>query len=148
MKDHSRRPLDPDALRHLRDLVARINAFKGPWATTGGGERIDEQTISMPWVDMDELAYEAMTFLYENNLIVGFDGSSMTFDWAAWDEGRALFRDPAPDRFDRLDRETVLKLLTAVARNDRFNEGAWASLFEEGDAQRLFQRLLEIELTS
>jgi hypothetical protein len=145
MNDLNEGSLVPDALRHLRGLVTRMDAFRGPWATTGGGERIDERTIIMPWVDMDELAFEAMTFLYDNNLIVGFDGSSMTFDWATWDEGRAIFRDPASDRFDQ---ETVLKLLTAVARNDRFNEGAWASLFEEGDAQKLFRRLLEIELVT
>lgn len=139
-------PLSPDALRDLRDLFARIEQHRGPWATVGGGERLDYGAISLPWVDMNELAMEAMRFLYDNGLVVGFTGGGMTFDWAAWDEGRAIFQDPATDRFDHLDRMTVLKLLTAIARNDRFCEGAWANLFEEGDGQTLFRRLLELEL--
>lgn len=32
-----------------------------------------------------------------------------------------------------------------TARNDRFSDGAWAQLFESGDAQKLYRRLLEIE---
>lgn len=138
-------PLSPVALRQLRDLVARMEQHRGPWATVGGGERLDNGAVTMPWVDMNELAAEAMHFLYDNALVVGFTGADMAFDWAAWDEGRAIFQDPAADRFDHLDRMTLLKLLTAIARNDRFCEGAWANLFEEGDAQRIFRRLLELE---
>jgi hypothetical protein len=36
-------------------------------------------------------------------------------------------------------------LLTAVARNDRFCDGAWASLFDDGRAQQLLSRLYELE---
>ena len=140
--------LSPGALRHLRDLVARMGRHRGPWATLGGGERLDNGAFTMPWVDMNELAMEAMQFLYDNRLVVGFTGQDMLFDWAAWDEGRAIFQDPAEDRFDHRDRLTVLKLLTAIARNDRFCEGAWANLFEHGDGQALFRRLLELEQES
>lgn len=138
MTEHFPAPLSPDALRHLRGVVARIEHHQGPWGTVRGGQKSDDGSISMPWVDMDELSQEAMRFLYDHDLII-------PFVWSEWDEGRAIFRDPAPDRFDHLDRVTVLKLLTAVARNDRFNAGAWTDLFEEGDGGNLFRRLLELE---
>lgn len=130
--------LQPDALQTLRNLVERMEQHQGPSGITGGGERIGENTFTMPWVDMDELAYEAVAFLYDHDLII-------TFNWPEWDEGREIFRSRQEDRFASLDRLTVLKLLTAVARNDRFCEGAWAGLFEDGSAQALFKRLSEIE---
>lgn len=39
----------------------------------------------------------------------------------------------------------VRKLLTAVARNDRFSDGAWVGLFEDGRGVLLYERLLEWE---
>jgi hypothetical protein len=138
--DHPIPPsLSREARRHLRDLIARMEGHVGKWGTSLGGERRNDGSFTMPWVQEDPLASEAMSFLYDNGLIV-------PFNWGAWDEGRAIFRDTAEDRFERLDRLTVLKLLTAVARNDRFNDGAWVALFECGDAQRLLRRLLELEL--
>jgi hypothetical protein len=131
-------PLSPEALSQLRDLVARIEQHQGPWSTVGGGERQSNGAITMPWVQMHSLAYEAMAFLYDNELVI-------PFDWPAWEEGRAIFRDRTSGTFERLDRMTVLKLLTAVARNDRFNEGAWADLFDAGDGRRLLKRLLDLE---
>ena len=60
--------------------------------------------------------------------------------------GRDFFKNKNPDKYNTLNKEWVLKLLTAVARNDRFCDSAWAGLFESGDARKLFKRLLEIEL--
>jgi hypothetical protein len=79
-----------------------------------------------------------MKFLHDHDLIV-------PFKWSEWDEGREIFRSTQEDRFASLDRLTVLQLLTAVARNDRFCEGAWSALFEDESAQALFERFLEIE---
>lgn len=86
----------------------------------------------------DPLAHEAIKFLYDNKLII-------PFDWSDWQEGEDFFKDASPTKYEKLDRQFVLKLLTAVARNDRFSEGAWAGLFESGGAQKLFHRLLDIE---
>jgi hypothetical protein len=36
-------------------------------------------------------------------------------------------------------------LLTAVARNDRFSDGAWAAIFDDGRGQQLLSRLYEFE---
>jgi hypothetical protein len=130
--------LQPGALPTLRNLIERMDQHPGRWGTVMGGEKTGDRTFTMPYVDMHELAYEAMTFLYDHDLII-------SFDWPEWDEGREIFRSTQEDRIASLDRLTVLKLLSAVARNDRFCEGAWAGIFEDGSAQALFKRLLEIE---
>lgn len=92
----------------------------------------------MPWVETAEPATAAMKWLNDNERMI-------KFDWPGWDEGRQIFRNWSPATAPSLDHATVCKLLTAVARNDRFNDGAWANLFESGTAQPLLTRLLELE---
>lgn len=125
-------------ITNLKSLIKSIDEYKGLWSddlsTEEGG------VISyIPWTA--PIAYEAMKFLYDNDLIIDFD-------WSEWDDGREFFKNKNPDKYNTINKEWVLKLLTAVARNDRFWEGAWAGLFENGDAQKLFARLLEIESAS
>ncbi len=64
------------------------------------------------------------------------------FDWAHWDEGRAIFARNGEDKFEDISLEDTLKLFTAIMRNDRFNEGAWGRLFESGDGIKLLKHLL------
>ena len=54
---------------------------------------------------------------------------------------RQFFEERGDARFGKIDTQFALKLLTAVARNDRFCEGAWAELFDAGDAQKLLHRI-------
>jgi hypothetical protein len=120
---------------NLKTLIESINNYKGKWTedrSTKVGNTIEYNPWSAP------ITFEAMKFLYDNNLIVDFD-------WGSWDEGREFFKNENPNKYNSIDREMALKLLTAVARNDRFCDGAWAELFESGSAQKLFARLLEIE---
>jgi hypothetical protein len=116
--------LSKEDIEQLADLVKRIENFQGDWIE--GGQ------------DMNGLAYEAMDFLYEKNLIINFD-------WPKWDEGREFFEMEGIQKYQKIDKESVLKLLTRVARGDRFSGGVWANLFEKGDGLALFKRLLEIE---
>ncbi|MDR1977811.1 MAG: DUF6508 domain-containing protein [Synergistaceae bacterium] len=106
-------------IEQLTDLVQRIENFRGDRA-------------------INNLASEARHFLYEKKLTVHFD-------WPKWDEGREFFDVEGIQKYQKIDKEFVLKLLTAIARNDRFCEGAWAGLFKTGDGLALFRRLLEIE---
>ena len=124
-----------DLVVNLKTLITSINDYKGRWSedhSTKVGSVIEYNPWSAP------ITFDAMKFLYDNDLIV-------SFDWGKWEEGREFFKNDDPNKFNSLDREWVLKLLTAVARNDRFCDGAWAELFESGSAQKLFARLLEIE---
>lgn len=119
----------------LKSLIKSINGYKGKWSEDRSTEVGNVITYN-PW--SAPITFYAMEFLYDNDLIV-------SFDWGKWDEGREFFGNDDPNKYNSLDREWVLKLLTAVARNDRFCDGAWARLFENGSAQKLFARLLEIE---
>jgi len=91
-------------------------------------ERMENLGVGVHW--------EAMHFLYDNNLII-------LFNWSEWDEGRDFFMDDDPNKYNKIDRNFTLRLLTAIARNDRFCTGAWDAIFESGDGQNLFKRLLE-----
>jgi len=123
------------AIKELELLLEKIDAHEGPFfedRSTKEGNVIHYS----PW--SDPITTEAMRFLYTNQLII-------VFDWGAWQEGKDFFKSKDKCEYSNIDRQLTLKLLTAVARNSRFNEGAWAILFDSGDAQKLFKRLLEIE---
>lgn len=136
-------PLSSESIDELEDLLRRIKRFEREWVEAHGGEWFEDRSVKegtslmyRPWDA--PLANKAMKFLYKHKLIIAFD-------WGGWEEGRQFFGNKDADKFKKLDREFVLKLLTAIARNDRFNDGAWARSFETGDIQKLFARLLEIE---
>lgn len=122
----------------LEALVREMEAHEGPWGEWKGGEKTESGATQFPYVVETPVLTKARRFLHDNNLIV-------TFDWPNWQGGRDIFKSENPDKFEKLDQETVLKLLSAVIRNARFNEGAWVNLFESGDGLRLFKRLLELQ---
>lgn len=53
-----------------------------------------------------------------------------------------MFKKQGEDKFSNTTLTDVIKLFVAIIRNDRFCEGAFAELFESGDATRLVRRLL------
>ena len=115
-------------INELSNLVDKIVNFDGKW--------IDLKKSNLFFAHINELANNAMEFLYKNELII-------VFDWMNWDEGCEFSSNTDQNKYDNLNREFILKLLTAVARNDRFCTGAWGALFETGEAQLLFKKLLE-----
>ena len=131
-------PLDKREIRRLRDLVRQMRDHQGAWGEAQGGELISPGLYSMPWVDTDKLAYKAMDWLYESKRV-------FWFNWPEWDEGREIFENWSDRRVASFDHLMVRKLLTAIARNDHFCEGAWAQFFEDGQGQLLFTRLLQLE---
>ena len=117
-----------EAINELKNILEKINNFKGKW--------INIENSDMFYADTHEYAYEAMSFLYKYKLIINFD-------WMSWKEGSEFFESDKPNKYDNLDRKLILKLLSAMARNDRFCTGAWGSIFIRGEAQILFKKLLE-----
>jgi hypothetical protein len=110
--------LSNDKINELQDLVERMEKWNRPFDS--------------PW---DIRCEEAKKFLYDNNLII-------IFNWGNFGE-QAFFEDDDPNKYSKIGRRFILVLLTAVARSDRFCTGAWDALFESGEAQNLFKRLLE-----
>ena len=64
----------------------------------------------------------------------------ISFDWGAWEKGREIASNDDFD-FDTLDLPTKCKLITAIARNDRFCEGALVSSFESGLILRILKSI-------
>lgn len=124
--------------RELEDLYNRIISHKGSFREMGGGQELADGVIEMPYTIERPIVIEARRFLLSKHLIV-------LFDWAHWYEGRAMFRANEADRFINASLPDVIKLFTAIMRNDRFCDGAWAHLFENGDGQRLLKRLLDFK---
>ncbi len=127
--------LTKHAIKELELLLEKIDAHEGPFFENRSTKEGDVIYYS-PW--SDPVTFDAMRFLNTNNLFI-------EFFWSGWQEGRDFFWSDDDSKYDDIDRQFTLKLLTAVARNSRFCEGAWAMLFDSGDAQKLFKRFLEIE---
>jgi len=122
----------------LEDLYNRLISHTGSFSEMGGGQEIEPNVIEMPYTIEKPIVIEARKFFLNKHLIV-------PYDWSHWEEGKAMFRVDNEDRFKNTDLADVIKLFIAVIRNDRFADGAWADLFENGDGQRLFKRLLDFK---
>ncbi len=127
--------------QELEDLYQRIISHKGTYSEDGGGQEIEPGVIEMPYTIEKPIIIEARQFLLSKHLIV-------MFNWSRWEEGKAMFRVNEAERFRDISVVDVLKLFTAVMRNSRFSDGAWANLFENGDGQKLFRRFLDFKPTT
>ena len=125
----------------LESLYRRLSSHKGSFSTVGGGQEIEPNVIEMPYTIEEPIVIEARKFFLSKHLIV-------PYDWSHWEEGKAMFRVNEEDRFKDISLTEVIKLFIAVIRNDRFADGAWADLFENGDGQRLFKRFLDFKPTN
>jgi hypothetical protein len=129
--------LSDETWEQFVDINNRVQSHEGSWGKTQGGETDENGVIQMPYSVPDPLVSEFVTFMYENELVV-------SFDWSAWDEGREWYKNSNESKYEALDIPTALKLLTAVMRNDRFNEGALVSAFESGDFPKIINKLVEL----
>ena len=121
--------------QEIQAIYDEIVNHKGSFYEEKSGENLKDSVISLPYHDYAPIVFRTMKFLYDKKLIV-------VFDWGNWDEGREIFKRTGEHKFDDVSSIDTFKSLTAVARNDRFNEGAFARLFETGDARLLFKRIL------
>ena len=88
-----------------------------------------------------ELVERFREIVYEIPIIIGFD-------WASWDEGRAMAGNEDFD-YDSVDIPTKCKLITAIVRNDRFCTGALAEAFESSLILKVLKSIKkQVELTN
>jgi len=84
----------------------------------------EEGVFTLPYWITGDLIDRFVKIVYEMPIII-------SFDWAAWDEGRRIANDLDFD-YNTIDIPTKCKLITAIVRNDRFCDGALAEAFESG----------------
>ncbi|MCB9190300.1 MAG: hypothetical protein H6602_01355 [Flavobacteriales bacterium] len=104
----------------------------GQWVS---GRRLEPGVHTAPYYSMSDVARKIMRLLYQLELIV-------PFDWSSWDEGRKLLESNDLSKLDGQPKHVLIGLLTALARNDRFCEGAWGAAIEDGTVGKL---ILELE---
>lgn len=85
---------------------------------------VEDGGIQLYSPNEDMVVMRFLDLVYEMPIIIAFK-------WSTWDEGRAMANTPDFD-FDSVDVYTKCKLITAIARNDRFCTGALVSAFESG----------------
>lgn len=129
--------LSDDDWTQIEDLNNRIQAHTGSWGEMITESKTEPETMVWPYADENPLIREFVHLWSEMNLIV-------PFDWPDWQEGRDWYADEAESKYDTLDYETALKLITAVIRNDRFNDGAILRSFESGDFPKIINKFTEL----
>lgn len=122
----------------LQALYERVVSHKGSFSEMGGGEHLEDGSMNMPYTIEKPIVNEVRQYFVDKHLQV-------MFDWSHWSDGKAMFKQKPEDRFKDISLEDTVKLFTAVLRNDRFCDGAWAALFENGDAKRLLKHLIELK---
>ena len=131
------RNLSTSDIKVLNGLNARIQSHSGEWAVRHESKVTETGTKTFPFAEQHELIREFVQFMYDKDLVVNFN-------WSEWQEGRDWYASEDEEKYANLDVETALKLLTAVIRNDRFNEGALVSAFEAGTFPKIIQKLITI----
>jgi hypothetical protein len=129
--------LSSDDWKQIEEINAQVQAHSGPWGEIKGGEKDADGVIQMPYADHNPLIYSLLDVLDDKNLMI-------PFDWSEWDEGREWFANADESKYDTLDQETALKLITAVVRNARFNEGALLRAFEDGDIPKIINKFVSL----
>jgi hypothetical protein len=82
-----------------------------------------------------EKTSEFIKALYENNFIQAFD----------WSQFNTLEK---VENIENADIDTLIKILTAYVRADRFSSGSIANLIKKGYLLRILYRLKEIQMNN
>ncbi|MDB4655644.1 DUF6508 domain-containing protein [Flavobacteriales bacterium] len=122
----------PETLNELFEL-GRISTEQpaGSWVS---GKEILPGVSTMPYYSMGNIADRMMKILYQLDLIIALD-------WMNWDEGSALLSGNDLETLSGLQPHIIVGLLTALARNDRFCDGAWGAAVENGKVAKLLSEL-------
>lgn len=128
-------PLTPAQLRCLADWLPLLEApdfIAGQWR---GGKPDEQGVIHMPWFEYDEGIAGWPGACAGGSLIL------MGFDWMAWmqtPDGIAI--SSAPAAIESASSADLARLVTAIARGDRFVEGNLAGAIESGMVTAICRR--------
>lgn len=123
-------------IRDLEAIVVQLRKNPTPPVKWAGGEVAEDGVQPFGYVDLDPVLHDAMLVLYKDGMIV--------FDWMSWSRGQTFYQRMTPADAAELDRELTLKLLSYIARDDKFCEGSWAEMFASGWGTAPFQTMAGI----
>lgn len=117
----------------LLDLIPEIEKIEKFGDDSEAMRQLEEGIISMyPYVE-HKIVEQFRHVLYSIPIAVDFD-------WAAWDKGREIVSDDNFD-YDTIDIPTKCKVITVIARNDRFCSGRLVQAFETGMMQKVLKSI-------
>jgi hypothetical protein len=116
--------------KRLFDLIPKIQQ-KEKFGILKGGVPDSKGIIQFPYFDLDKVVLEFSNLMYELNLV-------FNFDWANWAYD---FNNLKEKDFKNTDTSTLLKILTAIIRADRFNEGLLVTTFEDRIIEKVLVKL-------
>jgi hypothetical protein len=117
-------PQQIDSILRFLPMFADPDAKHSRWHTEKG---------VMPWCELSEVAGRFYRALYDDGFVVGFD-------WPGWQD-KALSYFNSPEKLVSADLLTIRRLLTLHVRKDRFCEGHFAEMLENGQIAAILQRL-------
>ena len=135
---------EPEPERHYRldALAAAVPIVEAPDFEPGrwhDSERRSDGVWTMPYYERSPAADSFLRAVGESGmLLTGFDWPS----WAKTEEAKALHGDR--EVLARATADELAMLLTALVREDRFNEGALGDSFESGIMTAIAQRAKEL----
>ena len=122
----------------LLEFLPRLEAVRSPqsrvWFERDAKGRLSYQVWN------SKLSDEFMQALYKNGFVL------MDFEWSRWEGARQIAE--RPEVLASADLETICKLLTVHARSDRFCEGHFGEVIENGQMVVIMRRLAEIYRSS
>jgi hypothetical protein len=129
-------PPTAQEIERLLEFLPRLSvAGFAPIRDWGGGEKNSDGSYVMPWPRYDAI----VTRFFE---AAGQD-CWMDFDYVPVEAGRML-EDPALVRRASIDE--IKTMLTYCVRGERFSEGHWGAMIEQGHVRRLLERLAELRV--
>lgn len=93
----------------------------------------------LKYLDDDRVDINAQRIIYKTFYETEF---LVKFDWSSWDKGRKIINDN--EAIGKTDMLTLRMLITAIIRNDRFNEGAFERSLENGVVKQILLRLKKL----
>jgi len=119
--------------RPLLELIPQIEKVEEFGDCSEALELIEQGIIEMDPYDEDEIVDKFREVIYAIPIIIDFG-------WGSWDEGREMVRNKYFD-YDSVDIPTKCKIITAIARSDRFSLGALVEAFESGLILKLLKSI-------
>jgi hypothetical protein len=121
---------EADFLPQLRALASYLPALENPDFHAGAfspARKTESGALTMPYVVYSDVVEDFVKAAYDHGCVL------TGFRWAEWAhaaEAQALCHDPS--KLARATPEQLLRLLTAIIRQDRFCEGVLLRAFKMG----------------